>query len=216
MRKVSYLALTAMIVTGVSTLGVLGQEKIPGPTAQADQKAKELIDKYGALAEKAKIGPDGTKIVDELKSLAGKLSPATQTAVNQLLVSHNLRVIAEATRDINDPLTKNNKNDPNKMFGPLLPFIPLEQPRTKWEYNVLFETDIRTLGKGDVKTGLNALGNDHWELISIVQATNNAPQFYFKRPVAAKMDLPLLPFPDPNDLLPKGKEPEPRKLKKAQ
>jgi len=49
---------------------------------------------------------------------------------------------------------------------------------TKWEYRVLTKEQVLDLGKKDITSGLNKLGDDGWELIAVEQIGG----YIFKRP----------------------------------
>ena len=52
------------------------------------------------------------------------------------------------------------------------------KPGAQWEYKVATFADVSKLGKGDFAIGLNRLGDDRWELVSI----ENGSRCLFKRP----------------------------------
>ncbi|QIF02635.1 DUF4177 domain-containing protein [Roseimicrobium sp. ORNL1] len=62
--------------------------------------------------------------------------------------------------------------------------------RPKWEYKVVSQVELfaAASGKADPEnSGLNALGEDGWELVSIQRLTHESgpsdpPVYYFKRP----------------------------------
>jgi hypothetical protein len=54
--------------------------------------------------------------------------------------------------------------------------------RQKWEYSVLSWNEIRTRGKDDFQAGLNQLGAEGWELVTLDH--QNALTHYFKRPTS--------------------------------
>jgi type II secretory pathway component GspD/PulD (secretin) len=62
----------------------------------------------------------------------------------------------------------------------------------KWEYKILTKDGVADLGKGEVGAGLNALGDDSWELIAVEPGGRSAREssFYFKRPVQAAAPSP--------------------------
>jgi hypothetical protein len=63
------------------------------------------------------------------------------------------------------------------LSGP--PAAPAAEPRPeaapRWEYRVLTKEQLLELGKKDLTAGLNALGDDGWELVAA------EPSFIFKR-----------------------------------
>ena len=163
------------LMFALATSQAAGGEKKP------EEQAKELIDKYQSLTDKAKIGPDGSKLMKQLKALTG-LSRATQDTISRLEVRHNLMSIRIAIAEVQD------KAKPDDAIWPLIiDFFPQQAvpSRVKWEYKVINQDAIIKLGKGDITAGLNVLGNDHWELVSIV-----AESYFFKRPRPILMQMP--------------------------
>lgn len=77
--------------------------------------------------------------------------------------------------------------------GPEPAAAPAPAPR-RWEYGVFTQADIVNKGEDDFEAGLNKLGDDGWELVSIDFGINSTPgsargssrsrrpTFYFKRP----------------------------------
>ena len=53
---------------------------------------------------------------------------------------------------------------------------PKSEATLKWEYRVLTKEQLLDLGKKDLAAGLNALGDEGWELIAV------EPSYIFKRP----------------------------------
>jgi hypothetical protein len=151
-------------------------------TPTPDQQVKELVKKYRSLPDKAQLGPEGDRILTQLKAVRGPLSAKSRDAIARLQVERNLRQIALAIHNSEDKNAKKARADGTSntlMFTEgwpnwILPYI--EQPRLKWEYKVLPELAIRALGKDDFTTGLNKLGEDSWELVGVDQA-----RFIFKR-----------------------------------
>src|SRR5262249_57385477 len=121
----------------------------------------DLIAKYRALPEKDRSGAEGASIIKQLVGLpAAKLTPQSQEAVIRLQSEHNLRQITLAQWD------PKAKWDPKSLSYFLLPYIDQSAlGRRRWEYKVLPEGDIHKLGKEDLATGLNKLGEDGWELV---------------------------------------------------
>jgi hypothetical protein len=84
--------------------------------------------------------------------------------------------------------------------------LPQEKPgkgkavaaRAKWEYSVLTRDEVRKRGKGDLAAGLNALGEEGWEMVALGAGTTNpagrgarpAADYYFKRPKQAEKAAP--------------------------
>jgi hypothetical protein len=78
-----------------------------------------------------------------------------------------------------------------------------EIARTRWEYSVLSKEAVVKAGKGDFRAGLNALGEEGWELVTIearFSAGRGAPgggratAYYFKRAKGATTkEIPLGP-----------------------
>jgi hypothetical protein len=159
-----YLAALACLVLFLGT--GISQEK----TKSADDRVKELLQKYRALPEKAQLGKEGARIIEQLKGMRD-LSPQSQDAIQRLILFHNLGQIRLALPNYEGK----EKGDP-KMFYNLLPYIEQAQPRLKWEYKVMPELDIRTLGKDDLAAGLNKLGDESWELVGLSES-----RFIFKR-----------------------------------
>jgi hypothetical protein len=61
----------------------------------------------------------------------------------------------------------------------------------KWEYRILTREQVAELGKNDIAAGLNRLGDDGWQLVTIEPAVSaekdgkapgHSAQFYFQRP----------------------------------
>jgi hypothetical protein len=59
--------------------------------------------------------------------------------------------------------------------APALPAARKSDPAPKWEYRVLTKEQVLDLGKKDLATGLNKLGDDGWELVAVDAA------YIFKR-----------------------------------
>jgi hypothetical protein len=164
----------------VSGAGI-AQEKGKPP----DEQVKDLIVKYRALSEKDQTGPEGANIIKQLKAVSGKLSPQSKDAVGRMECAHNLRLLALALHPYNDTKLPDMKRpvDPN-VFSQLLPYFeqgflcPTDAPR-RWQYKVVAETDILKLGKDDLATGLNKLGEDGWELVGFEKT-----RFILKRATA--------------------------------
>jgi hypothetical protein len=53
---------------------------------------------------------------------------------------------------------------------------PKTEAITRWEYRVMTKDQLLDLGKKDLAAGLNKLGDEGWELVSV------EPAFIFKRP----------------------------------
>jgi hypothetical protein len=53
---------------------------------------------------------------------------------------------------------------------------PKPEPAVKWEYRVLSKEQVLEAGKKDLTAGLNALGDEGWELVAA------EPAYIFKRP----------------------------------
>jgi hypothetical protein len=72
---------------------------------------------------------------------------------------------------------------------------PKPLPLPKWEYRVLTREEIQELGKNNLTAGLNELGKDGWELVSVFPGftppKTGPDQFYFKRPAAKLLSPPL-------------------------
>lgn len=64
---------------------------------------------------------------------------------------------------------------------------PADPMRVRWEYRVEYDYSLVKQGKGDLQAGLNALGGDAWELITVEPAsTSRTGTFIFRRPVAGQ------------------------------
>jgi uncharacterized protein (TIGR03067 family) len=65
----------------------------------------------------------------------------------------------------------------------------------KWEYRVVKKAQVLELGKNDLTAGLNKLGEEGWELVSVQPPSGSerggrssaATEYYFKRPAGAKV-----------------------------
>jgi hypothetical protein len=148
----------------------------PAGARSPDQQVTELLAKYQALPDKAQLGPEGSRILDQLKATSGALSPKSREAIARLEVSRNLRMIALEVHSYEDKDGKTPKWDP-KVFSPLLPYIEQQPlPRVSWEYKVVTKGDIQKLGKKDFAAGLNKLGEQSWELVGF-----DKTRFIFKR-----------------------------------
>ena len=205
MRKsLSILIIFLVVFAGFTTIQASGGDKKP------DQQAKELMDKYGTLEGKAQLGPEGSKIIDQLKVLPG-LSRASQDAVARLQAHHSLRQIAIAVHEFHELQKKIKQGDPkSNWFEQLLPYLEqkavpaMAPPPIKWEYKIAVEEDIRKLGKGDATAGLNMLGNDNWEVVSIRNTT-----FFFKRPnPKQRVQMPFDPDEPEPDLFKTERDPK--------
>src|SRR6266702_2739036 len=53
-----------------------------------------------------------------------------------------------------------------KIAGPTTKGAP-EAPRIRWEYSVLTKEEVAKAGKDDFRAGLNKLGEEGWELVTI-------------------------------------------------
>jgi hypothetical protein len=152
-------------ITALSCLTVLlgagiAQEKARSP----DEHVQDLMARYGALSEKDKIGPKGESLIEQLKAVPGKLPLPLREAIARFETAHNLRKIALALKQHDDKKGKWQRLNP-QWFTPLLPYLEQKTARPRWEYKVLSEADIRRLAKDDLTAGLNALGQDGWELV---------------------------------------------------
>ncbi len=147
----------------------LAREKDRSP----DDQVKDLIAKYQALPEKDQKGAEGEKIIKQLKALPGKLSAPSKEAIARLETAHNLRQIAIAIHNVNDPTT--------------FPF-PAFPIRTQWEYKGVSEADLLKLGKDDFAAGLNKLGEEGWELV-----LHENHRYVFKRQKLAPLPIPPKP-----------------------
>jgi hypothetical protein len=66
----------------------------------------------------------------------------------------------------------------------------LAAPPAQWEYRVLTREQLAELGKNDPAAGLNALGEEGWELVAVEPAVAARPaQFYLKRPKGLQQTL---------------------------
>jgi hypothetical protein len=168
-----------------------------------DQQVKELAEKYLALPGKAQGGAEGARLIEQLKAVRGPLSPQSREQVARLITQHNLRQLVLKVHDAADA----GKPGSGGVWVPyLLPYVeqrPLLQweYRTQWEYRMEYEGAVRKLGKDDVAAGLNRLGQDGWELVTVDQVQAGAgasavrvPRYFFKRPKRAA-PAPTAPAP---------------------
>lgn len=146
----------------------------------SDEKVKELIAKYGALADKAQLGPEGARIIEQLKALRAGLSDRSKEKVARLETSRNLRQLGLA---IHNYATKDEKKPPETPnFADILKYMETDnvfkpaERSAQWEYKILTEEDVRKLGKTDLTAGLNKLGEESWEMVS-----SDKGRFFFKR-----------------------------------
>ena len=79
-------------------------------------------------------------------------------------------------------------------FGPP-PFAVSSSP-SQWEYAVKTAAEIRELGNADIQAGLNKLGDDGWELVTIDGTFGRvAGHAYFKRPKTNRPSPPPVQVP---------------------
>jgi Bacterial type II/III secretion system short domain len=71
----------------------------------------------------------------------------------------------------------------------------LVRTRGAWEYKTLLKSQITELGKTDLGAGLNALGDEGWELVAVDRPEKGTATYIFKR-VKAR---PMLFRPDKDD-----------------
>jgi hypothetical protein len=163
--------LTILLGTGIA------QQRDKSP----DEQVKDLIAKYRALPEKDQKGAEGANIIKQLIGLpAAKLTPQSQEAVIRLQVERNLRQFTVAQWD------PKAKWDPKSLSYFLIPYMDQSaHGRRRWEYKVLSEGDVQKLGKEDLATGLNKLGEDGWELVGFEKT-----RFIFKRQKSVAFPAP--------------------------
>lgn len=143
----------------------------------ADQQAKELIEKYRKFPVKDQAGPEGERVVEQLRGISGRVSSNSQEAIARLQVDHYLRKLSLAIHDNQGKAGERPAGQTPAVFEHLLPFIESRNVlRPVWEYKVVTEADIQGLGKEDLASGLNKLGEDGWELTAYEKA-----RFIFKR-----------------------------------
>lgn len=83
-------------------------------------------------------------------------------------------------------------------FGP--PPVAVSSSPGQWEYAVKTAAEIRELGNADIQAGLNKLGDDGWELITLDGTFGRvAGHAYFKRPKTHRPTSPLVQVPVQGD-----------------
>src|SRR5262249_25272463 len=75
---------------------------------------------------------------------------------------------------------------------------------SKWEYRVLTKEQLAELGKKNLAAGLNKIGEEGWELVTVQSGpareggargfSEGPAEYYFKRPVAKKGTAPDQPL----------------------
>ncbi len=79
----------------------------------------------------------------------------------------------------------------------------LSPPRVRWEYRTMADNAVIALGKGNFDAGLNKLGAEDWELITVDRQSPHSSMLFFRRPATGKPAPDVKPDLEP---APKGKE----------